>query len=92
MKAYPSYHNVRFSQHLNNVCITVLNDLDGTLQHWTNNESDTSTDNYTKKEKATAKVFLNQWKVDGLQTYLTSLMSDVCSVFQILQKRLQNVS
>ena len=92
MKAYPSYHNVRFSQHLNNVCKAVLNNLDGTLQHWTNIESDTSTDNYTKKEKATAKGFLNQWKVDGLQTYLTSLMSDVCSVFQILQKQLQKVS
>ena len=89
MKAYPSYPNVRFSQHLINVSIAVLNNVDGTLQHWTNIESDTSTDNYTKKEKATAKDFLNQWKVDGLQTYLASLMSDVCSVFQILQKQLQ---
>ena len=91
MKAYPSYHNVRFSQHLNNVCIAVLDNLDGTLQHWTNIESDISTGNYTKQEKAVAKGFLNQWK-DGLQTYLTSLMSDVCSIFQILQKQLQKVS
>ena len=50
MKAYPSYHNVRFSQHLNNVCIAVLNNLDGALQHWTIIESDTSTDNYKMKE------------------------------------------
>ena len=60
MKAYLSYHNVRFFQHLNNVCIAVLDNLDGTLQHWTNIESDTSTNNYTKKEKATAKGSLNQ--------------------------------
>ena len=83
---------MRFSQYLNNVCIAVLDNLDGTLQHWTNIESDISTDNYTKKEKAVATGFLNQWKNDGLQTYLTSLMSDVCSIFQILQKQLQKVS
>ena len=92
MKAYPSYHNVRFSQHLNNVCIAVLNNLDATLKHWTNIQSELSTDEYNKNEKAAAKGFLNQWKDNGLQTYLTSIMSDVCSVFQILQKQLQKVS
>ena len=92
MKAYPSYHNVRFSQHLNNVCIAVLNDLDATLKHWTNIQSELSTDEYNKNEKAAAKGFLNQWKDNGLQTYLTPIMSDVCSVFQILQKQLQKVS
>ena len=56
-KAYPSYLNVRFYQHLNDVCIAVLNNLDGTLQHWTNIESDTSTDNYTKKRKQLQKAF-----------------------------------
>ena len=88
MKAYPSYHNVRFSQHLNNVCIAALHNLDGSLQHWSNTEI--SKDKLSI-EKQKAKGYMKIWKKDGQQTYLTTLMSDVCSVFQILQKQLQQV-
>ena len=36
MKAFPTYHNVWFSQHLNNVCIAILHNQVGCLQHWDN--------------------------------------------------------
>ena len=40
MKSYPLYHNVRFSQHLNNVCISVLHNLNGNLKQWKNLAND----------------------------------------------------
>ncbi len=89
MKAYPSYHDVRFAQHINNVCKAVLHNLNGIIQHWISLSEDTAVD---RREKQKARGFLNTWKEDGVNTYLTSLMSDVCSVFQTLQKQLQKVS
>ena len=83
MKAYPSYHDVRFAQHINNVCKAVLHNLNGSIQHWISLSEDTAVD---RREKQKARGFLNTWKEDGVNTYLTSLMSDVCSVFQTLQK------
>ena len=44
------------------------------------------------REKQRAQGNLNVWKEDAVNAYLTSLMSDVCSVFQTLQKLLQKVS
>ena len=89
MKAYPTYHNVRFAQHINNVCIAVVHNLKGSLQHWTNLSEDQTMD---RRERQKAQGNLNVWKEDGVNAYLTSLMSDVCSVFQTLQKQLQKVS
>ena len=70
MKAFPSYHNVRFSQHLNNVCLAVLHNQTGCLHHWSTVSADQDLDRGERH---------------------TSLMSDVCSVFQILQKHLQKI-
>ena len=36
MKAYPTYHNVRFARHINSICLAVLHNLKGSLKHWTN--------------------------------------------------------
>ena len=45
-----------------------------------------------KMERKKAEGFLRSWKEDGVNLYLTSLLSDVCSVFQIFQKKLQKAS
>ena len=90
MKTFPTYHNVRFSKHLNNVCIAVLHNQIGCLQHW---------DNVSKRgiliqlrERKRTDGFIKLWKKDGIQSsYITSIVSDVCSVFQILQKHFQKV-
>ena len=88
MKAFPSYHNVRFSQHLNNVCLAVLHNHTGCLQHWIAVSTDKDMD---RRERQRAKGYLKLWEKAGMQSYITSLMSDICSVFQILQKHLQKI-
>ena len=77
---------MRFAQHIKNVCKAVLHNLKGNLQHWTSLSEDATVD---RRERQKARGFLNTFKEDGVNTYLTSLMSDVCSVFQTLQKQLQ---
>ena len=89
MKVYPSYHDVCFAQHINNVCKAVLHNLKGNLQHWTSLSEDATVD---RRERQKARGFLATFKEDGVNTYLTSLMADVCSVFQTLQKQLQKTS
>ena len=88
MKAFPTYHNVRFPQHLNNVCIAVLHNQIGCLQHWDNISKSSDFDT---RERKRADGFIKLWKKDGIQSYITSIVSDVCSVFQILQKHFQKV-
>ena len=80
---------MRFAQHINNVCKGVMHNLKGNLQHWTSLPEDATVD---RRERQKAWGFLNTLKEDGMNTYLTSLMSDVCSVFQTLQKQLQKTS
>ena len=84
MKTYPSYHVVHFAQHISNICKAVLHNLKGNVQHLTNLSGGATVD---RRQRQKARGFRNTFKEDGLNTYLTSLMSDVCSVFQTLQKQ-----
>ena len=88
MKAFPTYHNVRFSQHLNNVCIAVLHNQVGCLQHWDNISKSRD---YDARERKRADGFIKLWKKDGMQSYITCIVSDVCFVLQALQKHFQKV-
>ena len=87
-EGFPTYHNVRFSQHLNNVCIAVLHNQVGCLQHWDNISKSRD---YDARERKRADGFIKLWKKDGIQSYITCIVSDVCSVFQALQKHFQKV-
>jgi hypothetical protein len=66
---------VRFSQHLNNVCIAVLHNQIGYLQHWDNISKSSDFDT---RERKRADGFIKLWKKDGIQSYITSIVSDVC--------------
>ena len=47
------------------------------------------TGEYNKKEVNTAKGFLKVWKCNGLQTWLTGFMIDICSIFRYIEKEAQ---
>ncbi len=61
MKAFPTYHNVQFSQHLNNVCIAVLHNQIGCLQHWDNFSKNSDFDTRERKRAdGFIKVFMQR--------------------------------
>ena len=88
MKAYPSYHDVRLHSTLTMFAKMSCIIRRGFLP-WTSLSEDATAD---RGERQKARGFLNTFIEDSVNTYLTSLMSDVCSVFQTLQKQLQKTS
>lgn len=89
MKEFPTYHEVRFAQHLNKLCKSVLHNIDACLRLWANVEEDTERD---RKEKQKARGFRDTWRQEGNQRRLTVLMADILSVFESFEKQLQKAS
>ena len=86
-KAFPAYFDVRFAEHLNTLIQAVMWIIPGCHIMW--NEALSGKNDEDKREKAEARGFLKIWAKGSLQLWLTSLMGDVTSVFQTLQKQLQ---
>ena len=83
-----AHHEVRFAQHLIQLCEAVLSNLDGCRLHW-QKIVDASSEQYDRKEKDKVRGFLKNWHPSGLQTWLTALMVDICSVFRYVEKECQ---
>ena len=88
MKTFPPHHEIRFAQHLVQLCEAALHNLDGCIEHWTKITAAPAGE-YDKKEINTAKGFLKVWKSNGLQTWLTGFMIDICSIFRYIEKEAQ---
>lgn len=88
MSRFPRHHEVRFAQHLVNLCKSVLSNLDGCRKHW-QKVIDAEVGVYPKHDKAKCKGFLRQWKQGGVMEWLTAFMLDVCSVFRYIEKETQ---
>ena len=87
VKCFPSHHEVRFVQHLVQLCGAILFNLDGCLKHW-RKICDASRE-YSSKEVSTAKGFLNLWQPTRMQAWLTAVMVDICSIFRYIEKEAQ---
>ncbi len=87
-KAFPAHHEVRFAQHLIQLCEAVLSNLEGCRKHWSKIVEDSSGE-YERKEKSKAQGFLNVWQSSSLQVWLTAFMIDICSVFRYIEKETQ---
>ena len=85
MKSFPVYHEVRFAQHLIQPCKAVLSNIDGCRLHWPK-IIDAPREEYDGKEKDKARGFLKTWHASSLQTWLTTLVVDICSVFSYVEK------
>lgn len=83
---FPAYFEVRFAEHLVNLCKSIWKNLPGMQNHWETMIESTET---TKVEKATARGFLRLWEDGGVQQHLTCLMMDLLRIFEILQKDCQ---
>lgn len=80
---FPEHFEVRFVEHLINLCESVWKNLPSLRAHW--NSVSTSRTN-TRIEKATVNGFLKLWKEGGDQEYYTALMLDLLRLFEKLQK------
>ena len=85
MKSFPAHHEVRFAQHL---CEAVLSNIDGCRVYW-QKIVDAPREEYDGKEKDKARGFLKTWHASSLQTWLTALVVDICSVFSYVEKEYQ---
>ena len=81
---FPKHFEVRFAEHTLNVLKAVLNNLEAAKQVWTKMCS--AEIHAEKIEKRMAQGFLDKWKHDGQQFWLTTLMFDLCKIFKNLQK------
>ena len=88
-KAFPAHHEVRFAQHLIQLCEAVLSNLQSCKIHWTK-VVEAPTGEYERSEKSKAQGFLNVWKLSNMQVWLTAFMTDICSVFRYIEKETQN--
>jgi len=61
MKIFPGHHDVRFAQHLIQLCPAVLDNLHGCREHW-QAIIDAPSRNYERHEKEKARGFVNLWK------------------------------
>jgi len=84
---FPKHFEVRFAEHTLNVLKAVLNNLEAAKQVWTKMCSGEI--HAEKIEKRMAQGFLDKWKHDGQQFWLTTLMFDLCKIFKNLQKIFQ---
>ena len=87
-KAFPAHHEVRFAQHLIQLCEAVLRNLVSCRMHWAKIVQSPRGE-YENNEKSKAQGFLNIWELSGMQVWLTAFMVDVCSVFRYIEKETQ---
>ena len=67
MKIFPGHHDVRFAQHLIQLCQAVLDNLHGCREHW-QAIIDAPSRKYERHEKEKARGFVNLWKPCSHQT------------------------
>ena len=87
-KAFPAHHEVRFAQHLIQLCEAVLSNLVSCRMHWAKIVQ-SPTGEFEKNEKSKTQGFLNVWELSGMQVWLTAFMVDLCSVFRYIEKETQ---
>ena len=83
MKIFLGHHDVRFAQHLIQLCQAVLDNV-----HW-QAIIDAPSRKYKRHEQEKARGFINLWKACSHQMWLTAVMVDVCSVFRYVEKETQ---
>ena len=88
MRRFPPHHEVRFAQHLVQLCEAILFNLDGCLKHW-KKICDAPRGEYNSKEVSSAKGFLKLWQPIGTQAWLTAVMVDTCCIFRYIEKEAQ---
>lgn len=88
IKSFPSHHEVRFAQHLVQLCEAIMKNLQACMEHWIEICNDTEK-KYTSKERNAAKCFLRVWNSNSPQTYLTAVMIDTLSIFRYIEKQSQ---
>lgn len=87
MRSFPPHHEVRFAQHLVQLCGAILFNLDGCLKHW--QKICDAPREYNTKEVSSAKGFLKLWQPTGVQAWLTTVMVDTCCIFRYIEKEAQ---
>ncbi|CAB4001643.1 Hypothetical predicted protein [Paramuricea clavata] len=87
MRSFPPHHEVRFAQHLVQLCGAILFNLDGCLKHW--QKICDAPREYNTKEVSSAKGFLKLWQPTGVQAWLTAVMVDTCCIFRYIEKEAQ---
>lgn len=83
---FPEYFEVRFVEHLVNLCSAVWKNLPGMCLHWQSIQSSATA---SKTDKATAKGFMKLWAKGSDQVFYTAVMMDILHVFENLQKACQ---
>ena len=84
---FPKHFEVRFAQHTLNLIRAVLHNLKAAtkvLEKMVSGEIASD-----KKECATARGFMQKWNATSQQLWLTTLMYDLCKIFERLQKIFQ---
>ncbi len=71
MKTFPPNHEIRFAQHLTQICEVALHNLDGCIEHWTKIVSG-PTREYDKKEVRGAEGFF-----EGVEPQLIANMAQM---------------
>jgi hypothetical protein len=82
---FPSYFDVRFSEHTKNLINAVLSNMKWLREVW----SDLQMNGDSAKERAESSGLQRTWDTNGIYLWLTSLMFDICTIFTTLQKQLQ---
>lgn len=84
---FPKHFEVRFAQHTLNLLKAVLHNLEAAKKVWEKMIKGEITSD--KKERAMAQGFMKNWATTSQQLWLTTLMHDLCKIFERLQKIFQ---
>ena len=84
---FPKHFEVRFAQHTLNLIRAVLHNLKAATKVWEKMVSGEIASD--KKECAMARGFMQKWNATSQQLWLTTLMYDLCKIFERLQKIFQ---
>lgn len=83
---FPSHHDIRFAQHLNNVLKAVIRNMPVCRKVWS---SIVESSDFSKAQKCEASDLLNLWQPHLEQYKITVLMDDITKIFTSLQMGLQ---
>ena len=89
MVTFPRHHEVRFAQHLLQLVLAAIKNIDGCRQHW-QKLTDAPRGMYDKKEKTKRTGFFRVWKPFGMQKWLTNFMADICFIFRNSRSEIKN--
>jgi len=85
IKRIPAYFDIRFVEHLIQLCKVILNNLPSMRKHWQAIIAKPKPESI-KAEKAMAEGFLKVWADENLQLKLSCLMVDLLRHLETLQK------